>query len=274
MNSKCAVCTDCDLSDDNLLLKCKICRIEVHMLCYGYENYEKYREIAKSNEWKCSPCNIGVSESICELCCLKGGALKKTTCRKWVHVICSLFIVGVNFTNQYKMEPVNITGIPESHRNKTCVLCDENYGSCCSCHEKGCKNFMHVTCAQKAGCLREEKNKNDSIDFRAYCTNHKKSKPSRLSSIFVQTQLDRSISGAYDESDDTNPISSSVVLDAIDNSNSLDDSDVDDQSSGTDNTENLDSSKKYDTESAAMTKNVDSFASIDDRQSTESKRTF
>lgn len=187
LSSDCVVCSDPETLD-NLIYCCRNCDVSVHVLCYGF-NGKKRLNYLDCVDWRCSPCSAGVFNPVCELCGQAGGALKSTTCAKWVHIICALFTEGVTFIDVTKMEPVDITGIPEANRQQKCVLCEKSNGICCSCARKDCTNWMHVTCAQKHRCLKEENDKNDKIAFRAYCLAHKSAYSSRrISSIFVQRE--------------------------------------------------------------------------------------
>lgn len=181
--SKCVVCTDPETSN-NQIFCCSDCEISVHKLCYGIID-------ECIDPWWCSPCNMNQHEPCCELCLKTGGALKKTTCGKWVHVICALFTVGVKFQNKTLMEPVNISKIPTTNRNKKCMFCSKAHGVSCKCTQTNCDGWLHITCAQKANCLKEVNEKNNKIAFRAYCVEHKPVDDSfrRLSSIFVRESL-------------------------------------------------------------------------------------
>lgn len=183
MNSKCVVCTDPETSN-NPIFCCDECGISVHQLCYGISD-------GCTDRWCCSPCNVGQNIPSCELCLQKDGAFKKTTCGKWVHVICALFTVGVKFQNNILMEPVNILKIPNTNRNKGCMYCSYAIGICCKCSQPNCKSWLHITCAQKANCLKEINEKKNKIAFRAYCSEHRPVDESsrRLSSIFVRERL-------------------------------------------------------------------------------------
>lgn len=178
---KCSVCTDPE-TDMNRILNCKKCEVSAHMMCYGVEYYEK--------EWKCSPCDSGIVQPVCALCLQKNGAMKKTVCGKWVHVICALFTDGVRFIDKSQMEPIEIANVSISKRNKTCVFCEKSVGFCCLCSKSTCPNRLHITCSQRNDCLKEE-NKNDgTIKFRAYCFDHKPKESSRrISSKFVRGQV-------------------------------------------------------------------------------------
>lgn len=152
----------------------------MHVLCYGIKPpAQKLIE-----PWWCSPCSAEFFEPVCELCLQKGGALKKTTCQKWVHVICALFTEGAIFSNKIRMEPIKIGGIP-NNREEKCVFCRQINGSC-KCFQSDCKKRFHVTCAQRNNCLKECTNeKNNKIEFQAYCHQHKPQSSRRISSIFV-----------------------------------------------------------------------------------------
>lgn len=179
---KCSVCTDPETSE-NQIVSCENCDVKVHMFCYGIESFAPV--------WKCSPCETGSLDPRCTLCLGKGGALKKTTCGKWSHVICALFTAGVDFEDKDSMEPINVSNLTNARRNKTCIFCQKSYGFCGLCATQKCKNRLHITCAQKSNCLKEVTNKkNGSIKFRAFCPDHKPNDSSRrISSQFVPEVL-------------------------------------------------------------------------------------
>lgn len=180
--SKCVVCTDPE-AEDNKVLRCFVCNVRVHQMCYGVETYKE--------QWKCSPCigkKTGSGDPICELCLQYGGAFKKTSNGKWSHVICGLFIEGVRFGNKQKMEPINISKIPDECRNKLCEFCLNDDGVSCLCSDLDCNRWVHVTCAQKNACTKEIPDKKGKIKFLAYCENHMPSHR-RISSVFVRDKL-------------------------------------------------------------------------------------
>lgn len=178
-NQKCSICTD-PISSENPIISCVDCKIQVHILCYGGNN---------EKNWKCSPCSSGIKNSVCKLCVQKGGAFKKTTDEKWVHVLCALFTDGANFEDKYLMEPIDLSHVSQSKRNKTCMFCSENVGFSPLCSNSKCKNRLHITCAQKSDCLKEENKKDGTIKFRAYCRDHKPTSNRRISSGFVREVL-------------------------------------------------------------------------------------
>lgn len=183
---QCVVCDDPD-SSENPIFICEDCNIGSHMLCYG---------IATSSDcvdpWWCSPCSSATYGAVCELCLKAGGALKKTTCGKWVHVLCALFTENVSFVNKNRMEPVNISNVLQENRGKKCSFCSKNCGICCKCSLSNCDNFLHVTCGKENDCLKENINpKNNKIIFEAYCRQHKRTESSRrISSASVVETLE------------------------------------------------------------------------------------
>ena len=117
----------------------------------------------------------------CELCPLKGGALKKTDTNGWAHVVCALYIPEVRFQDTRAMEPIIISRIPRDKFAKNCHICEEsnqerkaNYGACMNCNWNSCKFSFHVTCGQKFGLLTEEEESRDgsSVRYCGYCPTH------------------------------------------------------------------------------------------------------
>lgn len=175
----CSLCMDPETSE-NPIIVCVGCDLKVHVLCYGIESFNE--------NWMCSPCAEGAEQAVCKLCVQDGGALKKTTCGGWAHVLCALFIEGCSFLDNNLMEPVDISNVTDSKRNKTCMFCQTDRGFAPSCQRSKCKNRLHISCANKNGCLKEEEDKvSKRIKFRAYCLNHKPTDSDRrISAEFVR----------------------------------------------------------------------------------------
>lgn len=163
----CSVCTDKE-SIENEIFICIGCNVNVHRLCYGIQS--EYDE-----NWKCSLCMKGIRRSVpCQLCLQPGGALKPIVGGlQYVHVVCGLFTEGVIFENADLMEPISISNVSNNKRNKMCAFCKTCRGFSSLCSNYKCKNRLHVTCAQKANCLKEQVNRDESIKFRAFCAEHK-----------------------------------------------------------------------------------------------------
>lgn len=166
----CVVCDGNDLAtSENPIFICEDCGISVHKLCYGITAQSGFVD-----PWWCSPCSLGQYGVNCELCLQNGGALKKTTCGNWIHVVCALFTNGTIFTNTQRMEPVNISNIPRENHGQRCIFCSDARGICSKCSDQNCDFFLHITCGQKQKCLRENTNrKTTKIAFEAFCRHHK-----------------------------------------------------------------------------------------------------
>lgn len=180
----CSICED-PSTKDNPIVTCADCSVKVHVYCYGIDGHYV--------NWKCSPCQSGATKfSKCQLCMQKKGAMKKTNCDEYVHVICALFTDGVIFLDQHAMEPVDVSKVSKSKLNKLCSFCYNSQGYCSLCANKKCENRLHVTCAQKNKALKEVVSDDDTIKFYAYCNNHKpKESSSRLSSDSVKNVVDK-----------------------------------------------------------------------------------
>lgn len=207
--AKCVVCDDNDQETNiNPIFLCEDCNIGVHKLCYGVT-----ASSGVVDPWWCSPCSIGQTGAICELCLQSGGALKKTTCNRWVHVICALFIEGMVFKNKIRMEPVDISNVLGNNRDKKCVYCLKNCGVFCKCSERNCDHFLHVTCGQKHKSLKENTNpKNNKIIFEAFCREHKPKESSRrISSVFVAGKLAESNEDIQPDQNDNDVIEAAEI---------------------------------------------------------------
>lgn len=181
----CMICED-EVTKENPIFACVGCDIKVHKFCYGI------KESAKN--WKCSPCRMGKTGFVkCQLCLQKGDPMKQANGDRWVHVICALFTEGVKFSNKNTMEPVDLSNVSASKRNKRCALCYTSQGYCSTCSFEKCKANFHITCAQKHKLLREIVDSNDdSVAFEAYCKEHVSYASSlQLSSGAVQNGIDK-----------------------------------------------------------------------------------
>lgn len=244
--SKCEVCDDPE-SFENPIFICEDCGMGVHMLCYGIETPSKNC----ADPWWCSPCTSGLRRTICELCLKTGGALKKTTCGKYVHVLCGLFTQNVSFVNKSRMEPVNISNDLKENRGKECVYCREKRGICCKCSQLNCEHFFHVPCAKANNALKEIPNpKNNKLVFASYCREHKKTDSSRrISSDFVMKSME-----ADSDQDETDQ----MTYDIIDNVDFSSDTNVIGASNSDQGTEDDDGVEKDDNHHSLKSDDVSS----------------
>ena len=175
-DSRCSVCFDEKFWKENPLVDCDNCHLTVHQACYGIPKLP-------DGNWLCQTCESQerMTRVKCELCPMKGGALKRTDTNGWAHVVCALYIPEVRFADTRTMEPIIISRIPRDKFSKTCHICDEgnqdrnaSYGACMTCNWASCKVSFHVTCAQKFGLLTEEEETRDgnTVRYCGYCPNH------------------------------------------------------------------------------------------------------
>jgi len=139
----CDVCRSEDSYDSDMIVYCDKCNMCVHQGCYGITSIP-------SGPWLCKTCKLNIKPK-CELCPNRGGAMKATESgNEWAHVSCALWIPEVHIENIEKMEPItNISNVPSTRWNLTCVFCKEKVGACIKCSVNSCKTAYHVTCAFK-----------------------------------------------------------------------------------------------------------------------------
>ncbi|XP_072293948.1 lysine-specific demethylase 4B [Eucyclogobius newberryi] len=159
----------------SVLIRCSTCFLQVHASCYGV------KPDSVSDNWTCSRCAAGAfTEECCCLCNLRGGALKKTTDSRWVHIICAIGVAEARFVNPLDREPVDVSGVPETRKNLKCVYClgqnfHQNRGACIQCSHENCATSFHVTCAQIAGVTMKPADWPYVVSVT--CHKHKKSVP-------------------------------------------------------------------------------------------------
>ncbi|CAK5037180.1 unnamed protein product [Meloidogyne enterolobii] len=171
------------------LIQCDKCGLLVHEVCYGVAN--ELIESSSSNSqssststepWFCEPCLFGDgSIPYCQLCPNRFGAFKLSDIpNNWVHLICALYTPGIQFVDQQHLSGISWQNI--DYRNfgrKQCGACidqlDSRTGITVKCDAGLCKNFYHVTCAQRLGLLIENHlprtTNNPDIGY-IYCKRH------------------------------------------------------------------------------------------------------
>ncbi|XP_022181600.1 PHD finger protein 14-like isoform X2 [Myzus persicae] len=178
----CSICLG-DASDDlNELIDCDECGITVHESCYGVQDSESVNSSISSystEPWFCEACKAGIQNPTCELCPNFGGIFKETSCGKWVHLVCALYIPGIcvgEVTSIIKLELFKNT--TPQWGNKSCTLCKDSRfsstGVTIACDAGMCRTSFHVTCAQREGGLSDSTSPDtDPTDpFYAHCKLH------------------------------------------------------------------------------------------------------
>lgn len=163
----CEVCND---SDGCPVYECNNCRLIVHSFCYGIIHSDSGRN------WKCAFCLSGEDKALkkCVLCVRRHGAFKRTTDKKWVHVVCALFIEGCVFEDKDTMEPIDTSGV--KNWKQSCAFCSKTnvdeqlFGATAKCAKPKCNKFVHATCAQKQNLNVEFVTKKETLHFDAFCS--------------------------------------------------------------------------------------------------------
>ncbi|ELU07972.1 hypothetical protein CAPTEDRAFT_225801 [Capitella teleta] len=181
----CCVClgdssNSCLSGEANEIVECDGCQINVHEGCYGITESQSVASTissASTEPWFCDSCKAGVKPH-CELCPNSGGIYKETDTGRWVHLVCALYIPGVAFADVDRLSPVTLFEMAHTKwGSKECSFCEDDRfsatGVCISCDAGMCRNFFHVTCAQREGLLSEASPDEDIADpFYAYCKQH------------------------------------------------------------------------------------------------------
>ncbi|XP_077997010.1 PHD finger protein 14-like [Glandiceps talaboti] len=177
----CSVCLGDNSDDDDEIIECDSCGVPVHEGCYGAcdtDSTASNQTSSSTEPWFCDACKAGITAPMCEMCPNPSGIYKETDAGRWVHVVCSLYIPGVTFGDVDKLSPVVLSEVPYSRWGaRECCYCeDERFaktGIVIGCDAGMCRNYFHVTCAQKVGLLSEASPEEDIADpFYAYCKLH------------------------------------------------------------------------------------------------------
>ncbi|MCJ8749273.1 hypothetical protein PDJAM_G00174350 [Pangasius djambal] len=135
------------------LVACKRCCVQVHASCYGVAAHDV------TQEWTCDRCSSGELTAECCLCNLRGGALKRTTDKRWAHVMCAVGLPEVKFIDIVKRSPIDISAVPAQRYKLKCIYCHKRMkklaGACIQCSCGRCPTSFHVTCAHAAGVTME-----------------------------------------------------------------------------------------------------------------------
>lgn len=144
----CYVCNEWEEYEENMLLDCSKCGTLVHMHCYGVS------ENPNGGLWLCDLCKEGVEETPpCALCPVTNGrAMKRTSCGRWVHSACAMWIPEAYYNDPERMDVVSgLDRIPKVRFQLQCGVCKVPYGACLQCDRPQCYNSYHVLCARHRG---------------------------------------------------------------------------------------------------------------------------
>ncbi|KAI1283824.1 PHD finger protein 14 [Halotydeus destructor] len=207
----CSVCSGDQSNEQDEIVECDSCGITVHEGCYGIVTDEGDNESVHSNAssdptepWFCDACKSNSNQPVCELCPNAGGIFKQTDTGRWVHLVCCLYINGVAFADTTRLTGITLFELSyDRYGAKVCTLCEDERlartGICVQCDAGMCKNYFHVTCAQKEGLLHEAVNtghlsETELVDpFYAHCKLHAgdklKAKTKRRNWLALQSRV-------------------------------------------------------------------------------------
>ncbi|XP_047100465.1 lysine-specific demethylase 4C-like isoform X6 [Schistocerca piceifrons] len=129
-----------------VLLTCVECQLCVHTTCYGTSEQLPSAAGNIRGNWRCERCLFGSLGSVCSLCSMRGGALRRTDSGAWVHLLCSAALPGVPFH-----DALDVRGISLYARHLDCKYCGVRAGACVRCCHEGCSAAFHATCGLLAG---------------------------------------------------------------------------------------------------------------------------
>lgn len=145
----CAVCcafftAESDSNQTNLMVFCDRCDVSVHQYCYGYP----LTPTVPKDEWICDLCNSEESTSAqCVLCPMEGGAMKRTTCWRWCHLQCAMFMPEAFFRIPDSNECIDVLKVPQRRFRNQCCYCGIAKGATVDCCQANCGRTYHVSCA-------------------------------------------------------------------------------------------------------------------------------
>lgn len=158
----------------------------MHEGCYGIiDDSDRHSDDSNASSsstepWFCDACLANVTTPSCDLCPNTGGIFKQTDVKRWVHLVCALYIPGVAFADTSRLSGVTLFELQQDRwGSRTCSLCEDERlsrtGICISCDAGLCKAYFHVTCAQSQGLLSEAQahEETEMVDpFFAHCKLH------------------------------------------------------------------------------------------------------
>nr|AAV28764.1 ZNF1p [Cryptococcus gattii] len=161
--NQCACCRR--MEPKSQLARCRNCNFVVHTACYGTALLDQ------KSDWECDVCTNEKTgechvEPRCVLCprtphlVMKARrrtaeydlltALKPSEGRRWAHLLCSIWAIGVEYADIASFKQVEgIMNIKEDIWAATCSLCGQNDGAVIKCSD--CNIHFHISCAWLCG---------------------------------------------------------------------------------------------------------------------------
>lgn len=156
---ECEICGDVEEDEEDYIIQCDGCKSCVHMSCYCV------KEAPHGSLWLCDVCKSHPKENerpACAICPVSGGAMKRTTCGKWCHPVCALWLPETVIMREATHLHLNglIEGIDlihKSRRGTKCCICKQRYGAVVQCCAESpeCYSAFHYMCAKSHGCDHE-----------------------------------------------------------------------------------------------------------------------
>ncbi|KAH7722388.1 PHD-finger family protein [Aphelenchoides avenae] len=166
----CSICLNCRPQvEKDEVIQCDKCGLAVHEACYGADNgsdSDSQTSSASTEPWFCEPCMFGLDvPPFCELCPSRYGAFKKSDVGGgWVHLLCGVYTHGISFGDAEHCSAVSWQEMDyKAFGRKACNGClnsgsdrvSARVGVVSQCEAGMCKNFYHISCAQRMGFLVE-----------------------------------------------------------------------------------------------------------------------
>lgn len=168
---ECQICCDIEEDEDDTVIQCDKCKGCVHMSCYSVQ------EAPNGRLWLCDVCRYHPKDDDkpdCFLCPVKGGVMKRTTCGKWCHPICALWLPETSILRDCEYQELRglIDGIDLIHKSRmtsVCMFCKQKHGAVIQCCVEGtdCFRAFHFLCAKGQMCTHELVIDGDGEDHHA-----------------------------------------------------------------------------------------------------------
>ncbi|KAK7792048.1 hypothetical protein R5R35_001682 [Gryllus longicercus] len=148
--------------DVQILITCRECYLTVHSGCYGIQGLP-----TNVNGWMCEKCSEGKHKELCCFCPTRGGAMRKTTDGRWVHILCYMSISG--------HEPggvIDISNITPRPSSGICEYCGQDGTYSVSCVQSQCPTRFHASCGVSRGVEFTVNKWKSAPKLVARCLNH------------------------------------------------------------------------------------------------------